>query len=105
MDVASDVMRLKDLLASRSTSAISRYEYSMLRLLLLGDPRIGPAMPTFVRTCRTLEQVRAFIAEALPGDSAPETFLDEQFHPLISWFEAWCAPSEPHLDDGCPSRR
>jgi hypothetical protein len=83
-DFVCDVLWLNDLLLFGSTSAISSHEYGMLRLVLLVDPRIGPALPRLVRECATLQQFRALVDQAFPGRSARQKFLMEQFEPLIA---------------------
>jgi len=88
-DLLADVLWLKDLLLFGSTSGIASYEYGMLRLLLLADPRIGPAVPGLVRDCSTLQQLRAVVARTFPRRAARREFLMEQFQGLIALSNVW----------------
>jgi hypothetical protein len=82
-DLVSDLLWLENLLVEASASAISEYEYGMLRHLLLADQRVGPALPEFVRDCSTLAEFRAFIDEEIPDRWAREEYLRKQFEPLV----------------------
>ena len=82
-----DVDALRELLFRGSCDAISRYEYAMLRLVLLADPVVSWAVPQLIRDCSTLQQFESVAGDRFSSRLAREESLAEQFQPLIAWVQ------------------
>jgi len=84
-----DVEHLKLMLVSRATGGASESgDYPQLRASLMRDPLVKARLPSFVRTCRTLDEFWSFIKLKLPTYQGRRDFLREEFESLLSMLEA-----------------
>lgn len=80
---------MENLLVARATGdmSASTQDYEQLRRDFLSDPELKPLLPTFVRTCRTLDVFWPFIKAQAGTYAERRRFIGEAFTPLIEHLE------------------
>lgn len=99
-DLRDQAETLQNLLVSHATGHTeSGSEYRQLREVFLSDPALGPLVPRFVRTCRSLPQFWEFIKHKLGTYHERRVYIWEQFEPLLSALEAGGHPADESVSD------
>jgi hypothetical protein len=93
-DLLEKVERLQNMLVSRATGGGDDENYAALREELMKHPRVGPALPRFVRTCRDSFQFWQFIKYEFSSYAERRQYLWDAFRPLIEDLESGDTPAE-----------
>jgi len=80
---------LENLLVARATGDMtaSTQDYEQLRRDFVSDPVLKALLPSFVRTCRTLDVFWPFIKEQAATYADRRRFIGEAFTPLVEHLE------------------
>lgn len=80
---------LENLLVARATGDMtaSNHDYDQLRREFINDPELKALLPSFVRTCRTLDVFWPFIKNQAATYAERRQFIGEAFTPLVEHLE------------------
>ncbi len=80
---------LENLMTARATGDlyVNTQVYEFLRREFMRDPVIKDLLPSFVRTCRTLDVFWPFIKEQAGSYADRRRFISEAFTPLLEYLE------------------
>lgn len=99
-DLLVGVERLKNLLVLRATGRDSDdAEYVKQRRELLSDSRIRTKLPSFVESCRDLEEFWTYIKPRFVTYAERRSFLQERFLPVLSMLETDAGILAPIAED------
>jgi len=75
-------------------------QYTALRRFFVSDPRFKPLLPTFVRTCRDIEQFWQFIKFKFPTYRERRDYLRTEFEPLLQAVDpGQRSPADPEISE------
>jgi hypothetical protein len=97
---------LENLLVARATGDMtaSSHDYEQLRRDFIADPEIKELLPSFVRTCRTLDVFWPFIKEKAGTYADRRRIISEAFTPLVEHLEGRNrAPGDAVVSDALQS--
>lgn len=83
------VTMLENLMVARATGDMtaSNHDYDQLRREFVNDPELKALLPSFVRTCRTLDVFWPFIKNQAATYAERRQFIGEAFTPLVEHLE------------------
>jgi hypothetical protein len=84
------VETLQNILVARATGQAGLpedQEYVRLRGLLTADAKLGPMLPSWVRTTRTLDQFWSFIKGKFPSYAQRREFIWAEFRPVFDMLD------------------
>lgn len=93
---------LENLMTARATGDMkaNTYVYEYLRREFMSDPSTKELLPSFVRTCRTLDVFWPYIKEQSGTYAGRQKFIGEAFTPLVDYLEGKNkAPSDKLVSD------
>ncbi|AHG75475.1 hypothetical protein X808_9520 [Mannheimia varigena USDA-ARS-USMARC-1296] len=93
---------MKNLLISRATGGKeSNVEFTTLRKLILDNQAIEALLPTFIKTCSTLEQFWGFISCKYNTYADRRDYLNQEFQLLINFVErSLSSPADEIITEG-----
>ena len=99
-NLLENVESIKNMLVSRAIGGdASNAEYSKLRRELIMNPLIKNKLPSFVRTCRTLDEFWGYIKPKCDNYAGRRILIVQEFDPVLSFLEQASTPSEPVITD------
>jgi len=82
------VTLLQNILINRATGQYaSNEDYQFLRKYFLGNPSTKPLVPSWLQSCRDLDQFWHFIKPKFPSYAERRSFIWKEFSQLIEYFE------------------
>jgi Abortive infection C-terminus len=105
-DVLERVTMLENVLVARATGdmSASNRDYERLRRDFIADPELKDLLPSFVRTCRTLDVFWPFIKQQAGTYADRRRIIGEAFTPLVDRLEGRNqAPGDAIVSDALQS--
>lgn len=99
-EMVEAVQTLKQMLSAQATGGTVVGNYIDLRQRLVKHPLIGSQLPSWVRSCRTLDEFWGFIQPKFGTYRERRKFLQEAFEPLLSNLEGGQSQADGEIAKG-----